>query len=321
MENLNIFDSFDQKIDYQYLSINLEKIKLLADDENFQNLIIPDWQEEVFLVEKSEFDINFIFLINKINFSYWPEPQKSKWYFIYNDKKYTGSMALFASLKEAIKQGYSLFDAKYLSEISEKDLKSILEKYQQIPMFEKRLNILREIGKNLIDNGYNSFYEIFKNSNKSAIQLIKNIIKIFPSFNDSFIYQGENYSFLKRAQLIPAMIYGRYQGKGLGEFTDINKLTVFADYRVPQTLRKLGLVNYSEKLSDKIKNKIYLAEGSTEELEIRISTIQTANILKSLLNEKNDKFNSLHIDYYMWKNGKNILEPNYDFHRTRTIYY
>lgn len=91
-------------------------------------------------------------------------------------------MALFASLKEAIEKKYPLFDAKYLSEISEKDLKNILEKYQQIPMFEQRLNILREVGKNLAGNGYESFYQVFERSNKSAVQLIKNIIKIFPSF-------------------------------------------------------------------------------------------------------------------------------------------
>lgn len=61
------------------------------------------------------------------------------------------------------------------------------------------------------------------------------------------------------------MIYGRYQGKNLGEFKDINNLTVFADYRVPQTLRKLGLVNYSEELSEKLE-PTYLTEGSTEEM-------------------------------------------------------
>lgn len=317
METVDLFWSFTQKIAYQYLQINNDNIKLLARKKEFQNLILPAWQEDVFLIEESESDFNFLFLINTINFSYWSDPNHPKWYFIYKNIKYTGSFALFAALKNALENGYPLFDHNYLKNLSEKDLSEILEKYQKIPMLDYRLNILRDIGQNFLNSYYQSFYQIYKSSNNSALDLINKIIKIFPSFNDSFLYKNNQYNFLKRAQLVTAMIHGRNNQI----FNDIDKLTVFADYRVPQTLRKLGLTDYSQEISNEIKENIYLPEGSAKELEIRISTIQACNILKDFLKQNNIKTNSLNIDYYMWKNSKSILEPDFDFHRTRNVFY
>jgi len=37
----------------------------------------------------------------------------------------------------------------------------------------------------------------------------------------------------KRSQILIADIYAAFQGKGFGEFHDIDKLTMFPDYRVP----------------------------------------------------------------------------------------
>ena len=42
------------------------------------------------------------------------------------------------------------------------------------------------------------------------------------------------------------------QGKGLGRLDDIDQLTMFADYRVPVTLRELGILRYSNELEQKV---------------------------------------------------------------------
>lgn len=311
-----LFDSFNKPIDYKHLKIDNKKIKDFS--YNFTDFYSPDWSEEVFYSGSFEDTVNFIFLINTLNFSFWSDNDKPKWFNIFNGNTYTGSFALFSALNNAVSNGYELFNPKYLKSISRTDLKQILEKYEEMPMFEERLKILSEIGKNLYDKQLNSFFDIYKMSDNSAIKLIRSIIDIFPSFNDSYIYQDTEYNFLKRAQLIPAMIYSKYQNDKL--FNDIDSMTVFADYRVPQTIRKLGLIEYSEDLSNKIENNIYIDEGSEEELEIRLSSVQVGLKIKEYVSK--DKYiNSLHIDYFLWKTGKEILNPDYDFHRTRTIYY
>jgi hypothetical protein len=38
---------------------------------------------------------------------------------------------------------------------------------------------------------------------------------------------------MKRAQILVADIWACYDCKGFGEFTDIDQITMFADYRVP----------------------------------------------------------------------------------------
>lgn len=315
MESL-IFDSFKQKVNYKHLKINYEKVKDFSD--NFNNFYIPDWSEEVFYNKDFENTINFIFLINTINFSYWNDKDKAKWFYIFNGTKYTGSFALFACLKDSIEKGYNFLNPKFLKNLKEIDLKNTLEKFEQIPMFNERLDILKDIGKVLVDNNIKSFFDIFKSCNYSSSNLINKIVNLFPSFDDSFYYQNYKFNFFKRVQLIPAMIYGKFQDEKL--FNDIDNLTVFADYRVPQTIRKLGLVEYSDKLSQEIEFKCFLDIGSTEELEIRLSTIQICNQIKKIINQRT-YINSLHIDYYLWKKGKEISKPDYDFHRTRTIFY
>jgi len=53
-----------------------------------------------------------------------------------------------------------------------------------------------------------------------------------------------------------------FSGKGLGEFTNINKLTMFADYRVPQALEYFGILRYSSELKSVLEKGTILKNGS-----------------------------------------------------------
>lgn len=52
----------------------------------------------------------------------------------------------------------------------------------------------------------------------------------------------------KRAQILVADIWACCGGEGLGEFHDIDEMTAFADYRIPQALVWLGAFQYSDTL-------------------------------------------------------------------------
>jgi hypothetical protein len=56
----------------------------------------------------------------------------------------------------------------------------------------------------------------------------------------------------KRAQIFVADLYGAFGGTGLGAFSDISCLTMFADYRVPVVLRCMGVLEYSDQLAAKV---------------------------------------------------------------------
>lgn len=81
-----------------------------------------------------------------------------------------------------------------------------------------------------------SFVNIIQLAEKSAVSLLSILTSNFPNFQDHGIYEGHQIHFYKRAQILIGDIYGKFNGNGLGEFKDINELTMFPDYRVPQIL-------------------------------------------------------------------------------------
>lgn len=68
-----------------------------------------------------------------------------------------------------------------------------------------------------------------------------------------------------------ADIHSAYCGKEIGEFTDIDNLTMFADYRVPQILYHFGALEYGEELANKIKKEEVIIHGSIEEVSKKFS--------------------------------------------------
>lgn len=81
---------------------------------------------------------------------------------------------------------------------------------------------------------------LVKKAQRSAVRLVDLIAASFPGFRDQTVYQGKQICFYKRAQIFVADVFGAFQGKGLGRFDDMSELTMFADYRVPVVLERLG---------------------------------------------------------------------------------
>ncbi len=75
--------------------------------------------------------------------------------------------------------------------------------------------------------------------------------------------------FLKRAQIVVADLWACFDGAGYGEFYDIDKITMFADYRVPQILNSLGCLQYSPPLEHTIRQKQVIMSGHTWEIQLR----------------------------------------------------
>jgi hypothetical protein len=84
--------------------------------------------------------------------------------------------------------------------------------------------------------------------------------------------------FYKRAQIFVGDVYGAFGGKGLGCFSDVAQLTMFADYRVPVVLRLMGLLRYSTELEQLVglTTHMLLLQYSTA---LRLLVIQTTQVL------------------------------------------
>jgi hypothetical protein len=110
---------------------------------------------------------------------------------------------------------------------------------------------------------------LIESAKNSAAGLVNLLAQHFPCFNDEGKFEGKKVRFLKRAQIFVADLWAAFDGEGYGEFNDIDKITMFADYRIPQMLHSLGVISYCPTLEKQISQQVPIESGHTWEMQIR----------------------------------------------------
>jgi hypothetical protein len=162
---------------------------------------------------------------------------------------------------------------------------------------------------------------LVESAEQSALKLIRLVAAKLPSFRDKAEYQGKKVFFYKRAQLFAADLYGALQGKEGGLFHDLDLLTAFADYKLPQVLRHIGVLRYEKTLAQKVDHHTLLGAGSPEEVEIRANTIWAVELIRQELLRQGKNLKAIEIDWILWNLGQQEDYRKYPYHRTLTIFY
>lgn len=105
----------------------------------------------------------------------------------------------------------------------------------------------------------------------------------FPCFRDEARFEGKTVRFYKRAQILVADIWACFRGRRYGKFNDIDKITMFADYRVPQMLHQLGCLLYSPPLETQIRQFRMIPSGHKRELELRGASIWCVELIRQMI--------------------------------------
>jgi hypothetical protein len=143
----------------------------------------------------------------------------------------------------------------------------------------------------------------------------------FTSFCDVAVYNAKHIRFFKRAQICVADLYGAFGGQRWGAFSDLDKLTIFADYKLPQVLRHFGVLEYAPGLAQRIDNQELLQPGGEEEVALRAATIWACELLRSEMSHLSGyAITAVEVDQLLWHLGQNSADMR-PYHRTRTIYY
>jgi hypothetical protein len=305
-----------------YVATNPNKVKEIAymlKDHEFPEQRYPFYQD---LSGKDI--IQFSLVLNAINFQFreFRRPWR-KFEVEYHGRVYSGFFALAYSLRNALDQCIQILDAEYLANLTKRQaLKFLRGRNIIIPMFRERVNILRDIGKVLLEKYNGTFANFLKISNKAFDKgrgLVEILAEDFQAFNDIRIYRptGTVVRFYKKAQLLLAILHCNTRS-GF-KLNDISELTVFADYKLPQALRDLGIIEYSNNLENRINKRKLIPEGSDEEVEIRAHTIYAADLLCKEINKiRKEKITPNKVDEYLWLKGKISKRPR---HFTITIHY
>uniref|UniRef100_A0A0N4ZSJ7 Queuosine 5'-phosphate N-glycosylase/hydrolase n=1 Tax=Parastrongyloides trichosuri TaxID=131310 RepID=A0A0N4ZSJ7_PARTI len=282
--------------------------------------------------------VDWVFLMDTINFSFWSNID-TPFYVTYKGKTYSGYFAGCAAVNRALENNLPITSAAFMSTVDEKMLTDIFKSDVggTIPLIAERVKAINESGKVLIEKFNGTFYTAVKNCHKSAKTLLEIIVENFESFRDFAVYRGKKISLLKRAQILVADIYGCLKNKNdIGNFNDIDILTMFADYRVPQVCAYLGALEYSDFLMEKLKKKEILENGEPLEVELRAMSIYCCDkivrqIQKLLDIQKNHeefkdfrKATAMDVDIFLWiyrREHAKEIEDKIPFHRVRCIYY
>eukprot|EP01038_Epipyxis_sp_PR26KG_P014213 gene14213-19070_t len=263
----------------------------------------------------------YIFVLDALNFCFWPNSS-----FEYD--------SLATSLKKVLEKDSTSFKAEILAAITPETLESWFAPHI-IPNVEERVLRVRELGAVLLKDFDGLAINVAKKANRSAVELVRLILMHFPGFRDTAIFNGRLIHFYKRAQILVGDLwaaYGRKKIISLNEqhindnnyfiFDDLDQLTMFADYRIPQILRNMGVLIYSSELSYKVDNKIEIPSGSLEEISIRAATVVAVEKLKeAIFSALGISLLSIELDWLLWQLGEDAKDSMLPNHRTLTIYY
>jgi len=249
---------------------------------------------------------NFIFFFSLVNFGLWGLSFK---------KNRTENFLLLLKKIYQTKKNNHL--KQFLIEVIPIFSQSFDDKITDL-FLSLRINVLKETAIILSRQPFNSFSTFIEKNDFDALKIIENLAKIFPSFDDSSYYQGKKINFFKRSQILASLINTYCHSFRLKK-TEL--LTVGADYRLPQILRFLNILEFKKDLAMIIDHKKIIAAESKKEIEIRANTIWSVELIKKklkILHQKN--IPSYIIDNYLWQKSRKVKSLK-NHHRVITIFY
>lgn len=111
--------------------------------------------------------------------------------------------------------------------------------------------------------------DLISQADGSAAALVNLLAEHFPCFRDEFEVERRKVRFLKRAQIFVADLWAAFDGDSYGSFHDIDQITMFADYRIPQILHTLGCLSHSPPLAGRIQRQEEIQSGHSWEIQLR----------------------------------------------------
>ncbi len=299
----------------EHVTVVKTRAKHIANEMKDFNFVLPTWDFPPFYPQIDDFEEMCLYylLFNSINYCYFDEYGNK-----FTDGEYSSSTLTGLCITE---NWEDLKNFEFLTNVDENYfLGDLFKAKTPISLVKERVAAFREIGNYLRLNPDFSFRKLFTSRRSDAYFVSQYLPTLLPSWSDPFF---------KRSQLFVGMVHGRFQDKS-PFIRGLEHLTVFADYRVPQTLHSMGVIRFSPDLLKQISEGTLIGSGTKPELEIRAASIVGSDLLEKYCNKHHKKtLNALHIDYFLWSamKGRNslpqgIIDPiDLPHHRTMTTDY
>jgi len=226
---------------------------------------------------------------------------------------------------------------------------------------EQITGVLNETGAILAKEGFPSLAHFILHRlnhagdpHPTAEYLVESLAKAFPAFNDIHIVRGQGRSpslspsptfnpsllvpiiptllevyILKKAQLLAADL-NRLLGtkEKLFLFPDLHRLTAFSDNVLPAVLRELKILKVADSVRERIDQGDAIKAAEQIDTELRAAAIVASEAIIRIAHTPEflscglGETNSMMLDYYLWKVGKEPQFRTIQRHSTKdTIFY
>ncbi len=236
----------------------------------------------------------FLLAVDTINFGsgWWPTIRKRA--------GKSGYFTMATGLTEHVR-AHGPFTAEGLRRMRADVLADVLGQRRDHELMSLYAQALRELGAWLGDR---PTLEVIAAAGGSAERFAESLAHGMAMYADR--------GFYKRAQIAASDL----ALAGVATFTDLERLTIFADNLVPHVLRCDGVLVYDDRLAAHIDAERPLRFGGPQEREIRGCAVHAAEQLAAEL-----RVSANDLDHWLWNRGQ---EPDYKArprHRCRCVYY
>lgn len=302
----------------KHVKINKQKLEELAVSISSKPVYVNyfDCPGHIPISESVENITAYVFIMDALNFCFWPDEHKWEYH------------NLSQAVTDAMRADPNFALPSSLAKLTLEEVKQKIFQGHEFPLLAERQRALNELGLVVATEHNNSFLEMLKYSEFDAQKLLLIISRKFLMFQDHSIYRGKQVFLYKRAQILIGDLYGAFVEKAqfskdelVPQIKNIEQLTCFADYRIPQILHHEGVLEYSESLSALITSHTELFNGSEEEVEIRANMVTAVELLRDSLKNKGVNWTAVEVDWLLWQIGEARKEEIKPHHRTLSIYY
>jgi hypothetical protein len=301
----------------RFVSIDPGAVQQWADAQRGGAFEVPALPPELRFTGSRDDSANLILLLDCLNFCFWSD---EPWSVDYRGQTWTRTYAMYAGVMRAVEQDAHWLAAERWADASERDLANVFAGEGKIPLLAQRREVLNETGRCLVEAFQGRSLKAVEEAGRHARGLAYLLADRFPSFRDVAEYKGRTVALLKRAQICAADLHECWTRQGDEGLASLEELTVFADYRLPQYLRHVGVMRLSPELEARIDQLEEIDAGSEEEIELRAATIVAGNLLIRAIRGRGQPLTACQLDYVLWERShdQDVTTPH---HRTRTIYY
>jgi hypothetical protein len=206
------------------------------------------------------------------------------------------------------------FTPAQLTGLDAADVAGILGQDRDHELMRLYASALNDLGMRLQDAG--GATAVIDAADGSAVGFARRLGS-WDCFADSSPYDEFTVPFLKRAQIAAADLHRA----GSARFTDLDRLTMFADNLVPHVLRLDGVLAFDPELVARIEAEQLIVHDSADEVEIRACALHAVELIVTALRRTDAHVTAADVDELLWNRGQQPRYKAVPRHRSRCTAY